>query len=161
MYNLQHHQRPIPLVIKPIWCGRLKILWVGKSVGLGFLLMNDIVEILLLWRKTNKLGLSYTLGKVWSSASHLAQVRSSGAAIAMCKATIRDESSLRQKKAETLAVTVKFHENTGFVPIGFALSGNRRKIPEVRFQLSLLWLHFHLCLTGFFLSIWGLYSSKI
>ena len=43
-----------------IWCGRLKIPWVHKSVGSGFLLLilfiiyhrRDITEILLQWRKT-------------------------------------------------------------------------------------------------------------
>ena len=58
VYNLQRHQMLVP---PSIWCVRLNIPWVGKSVGPGFLSFSshlschhyDITEILLIWRKTS------------------------------------------------------------------------------------------------------------
>ena len=41
----------------------------------------------------------------------------------------------------------EFRENAGFSSIGLALSGNRGKISEVRFKLSLLFLYYHPHLT--------------
>ena len=41
VHNLQCHQRPIPLIL--IWCGRLKIPWVGKSVDSCFVLLISYI----------------------------------------------------------------------------------------------------------------------
>ena len=45
------------------------------------------------------------------------------------------------KEAKTITSTANFRENTDFPSIG--LTRNRGKIPEVRFQLSLMCLYYH------------------